>query len=136
MQRHNQCRALSSVYKTRSEDLKAAQYIDAAGRHLSARDTVTITPRIKSVTKTQRQRKSNLKERWSAFIFVLFGLQLPKAAPATSLPLPELPRPLTDWPSVSPSHQPGSSLLGAAATCRVDKPSAVLPPQKSHSRPG
>lgn len=76
MQRHNQCRALSSVYKTRREDLKATQYIDAAGRHLSARDTVTITPRIKSVTNTQRQRKSNFKERRSAFIFVSVGWQL------------------------------------------------------------
>lgn len=88
MQRHNQCRALSSVYKTRREDLKATRYIDAAGRHLSARDTVTITPRIKSVTKTQRQRKSNFKERWSTFIFVSVGGQLLTASQSLSFPNP------------------------------------------------
>lgn len=77
MLRPNQCPALSSVYKAHREDLKAAQYIDAAKGHLSACDTVTITPRIKSVTKTQRQRKTKFyKECWSTFIFLLFVWQL------------------------------------------------------------
>lgn len=118
---------LSLVYKTHSGDLKAAQYIDAAGRHLSARDTVTITPRIKSATKTHRKRKSNLKVRWSAFIFVLFGSQQTKAALATSLSLSQFRGPLADLPSLSLTMSLAHLDSGAAATYHVDEPSAVLP---------